>query len=169
MAVGSGTSLLEVSRRVSLTLKLDGCEALLLKGSATTTVVSTVVADRRGLEEPRRSSLEGERARPPGSEPVVAGCGMDICLTAAMARCATATRWSPQEHTSFWGLASLTRSLGHRVTVRCSSQGRGDQLRHAGTDSGDVGIVGQHWTQFCKGLQCGNKRQFLVSSHSYYL
>lgn len=68
-AVESTTSLLEVSRRVSLTLKLDGCEALLLNGSATTTVLSGMTADRRGLDEPRRSSRDGDRARSSASSP----------------------------------------------------------------------------------------------------
>lgn len=111
-AVESTTILLEVSRRVSLTLKLDGCEALLLSGSATTTVLSGMTAERRGLDEPRRSSRDGDRARSSASSPA---CGTDICRTAAMARCATSTRWSLQEQTSFSGLASFTRILGNRV------------------------------------------------------
>lgn len=129
VAVESTTSLLEVSRRVSLTLKLDGCEALLLSGSATTTVLSATTAERRGLDEPRRSSpRDGDLARSSGSRPA---CGTDICRTAAMARCATSTRGSLQEHASFSGLASFTRILGNRL-LPAALQTRTDHLSGAG-------------------------------------
>lgn len=80
-ALASGISLLDVSRRVSLTLKLDGCDAL-FRGSETTTVVS---AGRRGLAgDPRRASRDGDRVRS------IVSCCTDIWRTAAIIREAAA-------------------------------------------------------------------------------